>query len=307
MKSLGWQTESGYLPTKAKPISVENKSMSSLKSVLSKLAEKKSSGSKETNTSRLNRGKKEKDPMKEKEKMMIPPPEKQTAEEIRTRRSLEAKAKIYEEMMNGGINKFAKNPTLINFDVKKKLITGHITKEQSDQGVNSHTEPPQEQSEDEEQQEQLPKEQQSTNPWQWSRGTKDQEDRELLEEWELEKQAEREFKSLVEQRINEEMEKTECEEDQENEREEQQSTFNETGSVSNSNPLRFKETPYYHHYSSDAKIKSQWERTINSSAKGFLKEIHQRTAVERSSKTGDRKRSLEGEPEDDNRNKKLKF
>jgi hypothetical protein len=303
MKSLGWQTESGYLPTKAKPINVENKSMSSLKSILSKLAEKKSSDSKETNTSRLNRGKKEKDPMKEKEKMPNPPPNKQTAEEIRIQRSLEAKAKIYEEMMNGGINKFAKNPTLINFDVKKKLITGHITKEHSDQRGDSPTELTQEQSEEAEQ---LPKEPQSTDPWLWSRGTKDQEDRELLEEWELEKQAEREFKSLVEQRINQEMDKKESKED-ENEREEQQSTFNETGPVSNSNPLRFKETPYYHHYSSEAKIKSQWERTINSSAKGFLKEIHQRTADERSSKTGDRKRSLEGEREDDNRNKKLKF
>jgi hypothetical protein len=68
-----------------------------------------------------------------------------------------------------------------------------------------------------------------------------------------------------------------------NEREEQQSTFNEQ-------VLFPTQIHCYHHYSSEAKIK--WKRKINFSAKGFLKEIHQRTTVEPSSNTENRKRSL---------------
>jgi hypothetical protein len=127
--SLGWQTESALLPSKAKPITVDDKSMFSLKAIISREEQKREQLS-------INKGlqkivvKSKSDSNKaavDKVRSGAACKNEDTvvAEDAAAFARLRAKAKIYEDMVAG---KIACDDTLVSFDSKKPLSSEHDEK-----------------------------------------------------------------------------------------------------------------------------------------------------------------------------------
>ena len=134
--SLGWQTESALLPGKIKHIHVDNKSMVGLKALVLQQEQqlKMKQGQSHERSMRnlaktpLYTGSKNKDKLdpgpsnkKEGEKSndSQPPDPEDLAIEIRAQRALEAKARLYEEMSQGKIQGTG-DASLVNFQAKKQ-------------------------------------------------------------------------------------------------------------------------------------------------------------------------------------------
>lgn len=276
--SLGWQTESALLPSKAKPIHVDSKSLLQLKSLISQQEQLR----KEDDLT----GKRRRTFKQKSSKDLIEPDKysknasnlsnssiEELTLDLKVQKSLEAKAKLYDEMLRKNGDNDSEHPLLIDFDEKRKIMQqishedeGKEEEEKEEDTSTNVTDKPSNAS-------------QYSEPirvtteygpeqWQWSKGnptraTKGEEQEEERDNFSREWKAEKEFKSLVDHRINEEL---------------RQATASHTRPE----------------ISEAARIKTQWEKTLQSNARVYLEEVHQKTEQERMT-TSSNKRSLREE------------
>ena len=253
--SLGWRTESTFLPSKSKAIVVENSSINQLKNVISNLKSKNAASGEKDQKKKLQSS------LKEAIKNGQKPKSSQSNEEYRIQKSLEAKAKLYDEMMNGK-HSFAKNPTLVDFDRKKTSNEkDHSSSSQPEHSINTIYHENDNFGEEKAEGEDVDEEPHrgEEDPWRWSNGRE-----ETQEEWEQEKKAERDFKVLMDSRIQAEI---------------KEGMRSDDAPSLSLGPISLKNTNTRN--VSEARVKSAWERTLNSSAKVYLKELHRRTEEER--------------------------
>lgn len=276
--SLGWQTESALLPSKAKPIHVDSKSLLQLKSLISQQEQLRKEDDSTGKRRRTFKQKSSKDLIDlEKSSKNTSNLSNSSTEElaldVKVQKSLEAKAKLYDEMLRKNGDNDSEHPLLIDFDEKRKIM----------QQLSREDEGKEEEENEEETTTNVPHNASNTSQytepirvtteygpeqWQWSKGnptraSKGEEQEEERDNFSREWKAEKEFKSLVDHRINEEL---------------RQATS------SNTRP----------EISEAARIKTQWEKTLQSNAKVYLEEVHQKTEQERMT-TSSNKRSLREE------------
>lgn len=133
--SLGWQTESALLPSKAKPINVDAKSLLNLKAVVYDQEKalnttKSSKYVKNSLKEDISFNKKIRDPFQKSNAGIEDRIAKDKRLESSQRKtdsmieaSLRAKAKLYDQIANGQISKSTGNAFLINFDEKQKMTS----------------------------------------------------------------------------------------------------------------------------------------------------------------------------------------
>jgi hypothetical protein len=246
--SLGWQTESALLPSKAKPIHVDNKSLLSLKAIVLE-QEQKQQAKKDSlpNTTQYNRFK---TPIissqtrdkgnSEKEKYVGKSMEGEcTSVEYKAQRALEAKAKIYEEMMKKSTSTNSTenflNPTLVDFSAKNKKDQKETNETDNLEPIKHYpSQPPAEKRA-------KVTNEYGSNQWQWSTLnplSAESKPDDVVELWRKEEKDSRDFQRTVDQKIQEEIS---------------------------------------HGVSQGARIKSQWEKGFDSHTKDILDAIHQET------------------------------
>lgn len=271
--SLGWQTESALLPSKAKPISVDGKSLVSLKAIVFSQEKKSSSSNSNLHEKhRLKSSSRDKDPMlrsnpgieaRKNKDAQLSLMDVKSSSSIEA--SLRAKAKLYDEMItNKNLANSATSSFLVNFQEKDVIRSG-------DEDIAKTVDRSHDDDEDEEMVDiidsfgrsrrvkkrsaeyseyfldQATKKYKSSlvpqvnnhsstassGPWAWSTGH----DREDAGEWIDEAVKERGLKSLIEDRVAHEV--------------------NESSTMSKA-----------------ARVKTMWEKTLDSSAREYIDEIH---------------------------------
>lgn len=279
--SLGWQTESALLPSKAKPIHVDSKSLIQLKSLVSQQEKLRQEDREDedniaTKRRRIIRNHKSKQISRDNHfspsSSNAPTESSEISVELRVKRSLEAKAKLYEEMLSQGLHSKTTTDTavgLVDFDEKRRSMAQIAPQKEFDEEEEEKENEvvPAPRSEEE-----IPvTSEYGPQQWQWSTVNPSQsvEQEDFSSEW----RAEKEFKGLVESRINEEL------------------TLHRQNEAMNQRNVTS--------VSEAARIKTQWEKTLQSTAKVFLEEVHQKTEEERAnsshSSSSLQKRSLREE------------
>ncbi len=276
--SLGWQTESALLPSKAKPIHVDSKSLLQLKSLISQQEQLR----KEDDLT----GKRRRTFKQKSSKDLIEPDKysknasnlsnssiEELALDVKVQKSLEAKAKLYDEMLRKNGDNDSEHPLLIDFDEKRKIMQQLSHEDEGKEEEENEKETTINVSHNPSNTSQYSEPIRVTTEygpeqWQWSKGnptraTKGEEQEEERDNFSREWKAEKEFKSLVDHRINEELRQT---------------------TSSNTRP----------EISEAARIKTQWEKTLQSNARVYLEEVHQKTEQERMTSSSN-KRSLREE------------
>lgn len=289
--SLGWQTESAILPSKAKPIHVDNKSMVGLKALVLQQEQqlKLKQGSSQERTMRnlskvsLYQGQKRqqdheksghkndnnnKSSSSTNNKNDTESDPQELAIEIRAQRALEAKARLYEEMSKGSVT-VGQQSGLVDFNAKKKTrIEGNKEDDpwrRDNSGSSSHSENHYQDGRDGLERDSVKKGETSSrvliygygpDQWQWNgapsaggQGNKEVDDH--MKAYKEERQQERQYQHEIERRVEEEMNK----------------------------PISS--------ISQEARVKTQWEKTLNSSARDYLDAIHRETERGRESSGGD--------------------
>jgi hypothetical protein len=272
--SLGWQTESALLPSKSKPINnVSNKSLLQLKNLIfqqeqvkkakpeiekiirKRFTNRKGSDDSELGPSRVGLNSSEE-------------PGSEISLELKIQKSLEAKAKLYDELTLKSAGVVAEsNLPLIDFNKRKELLDDHlrgtVLVDEEDGELHESTAVSYEDQFNGS--EKARKDEigliigdYGPEQWQWSKGSSQGK---TVEQWKHERKIEYQFQRNVEDRIHHEI----------------ASSSSSFSSVSRH--------PYFidNHtkISKEAKIKTQWEKTLNSHAKSFLQEIHEETLQER--------------------------
>lgn len=259
--SLGWQTESAILPSKAKPIAVDQKSLLPLKALI--LQQEQQRKNEKGTAKKIQRV-----PFHKKQQEETKGSSSRSKDGIdegvikRAQKALEAKAKLYEELSSKGGGGEGE-ASLVDFNRKKTH-----KKEDEDED---------EEGEDEEEEGGGFQQAVSSAPlvsfsygpqqWQWSRGSGGGrtnvgddsggnegvggEEDAVVDKWREERRRERDLQSTIEDRISAEM------------RQEEEEKGGEGIA------------------SSSAKIRSQWEKTLNSKAREFLQGIHEKVEEER--------------------------
>eukprot|EP01039_Chlorochromonas_danica_P008708 gene8708-9594_t len=241
--SLGWQTESALLPSKAKPIKVGDRSLLSLKAIVFEKEQQRHTQGAQDGETRLKAIRKAAVASKEKESHTSSTKSTKSREvtdeealrEQRAAAALAAKAQLYEDILAGKVQGEA---SLIDFGSKRKL-------DRREEGSVSATK------EVEQGARKAAKVVQDYGPqqWQWSRGDAathevegDSHDPDaVVAEWRASQQAEKAFKLEAERRLQD-------------------------------LPVSL---------SKAARVQTQWEKTLQSSAREYIKEVHQEVVDER--------------------------
>jgi hypothetical protein len=236
--SLGWQTESALLPSKAKAINVDSKSLFSLKAVIYETEQRKTSMIKDKPKRSLQR--KFSDKANEEEE------EPKDPFVNKAEKALEAKSKLYEEILSGRVEGEA---SLVDFSSKRLKTSGaddfpeetHLYST-----VQSAPSPSVVTAEYGKQQ------------WQWSKGkASEKESEEVVAKWRKEEQASRKLQEEVTKRI-----------------------AAEHGTMNGSSKSNAMESGW-EGVSNAARIKTQWEKTLNSSAREYINQVHEETLANR--------------------------
>lgn len=251
--SLGWSCESAILPRKARPIDVDSTSFERLKNLVN---DKEKNITKNTNSfSDIRKekvaSKKQRDKMKDelggKKSVRAEKDEK----DAQAARALAAKAKLYDDIMKGKVNG---KSALVNFEEK-------VAVEQPVAAAPAKTEPKRVVVE-----EPSCVTENSTLAalYPWSTGQIN-----YTEEYLEEKASEKTLREIIEERINAEA---------------PISVTSSGGSSSRGGEISFKHSAVpttgnsnSSSVSEAARIKTQWEQTLNNSARAYIDEIHQET------------------------------
>ena len=244
--SLGWSCESAILPRKARPIEVDSTSIERLKNLVNAKEQKITKNTNSFSEIRKEKvaSKKQRDKMKDelggKKSLRAEKDEK----DAQAARALAAKAKLYEDIMKG---KVSGKSALVNFEdkvgveqpaVQNKVETKKVVEEPVLVTENSTL----------------------AALYPWSTGQIN-----YNEEYLDEKASEKTLKQIIEERINAEA----------------PIKVTSSSSSNGSSSLSFKQsdsaTANSGSVSEAARIKTQWEQTLNNSARAYIDEIHQET------------------------------
>lgn len=248
--SLGWSCESAILPRKARPIEVDSSSFERLKNLVSAKEQNVTKNSNSFSDLRKEKvaSKKQRDKMKDelggKKSVRAEKDEK----DAQAARALAAKAKLYEDIMNGKVNG---KSALVNFEekvsveppvaVNKPEPKKHVVEEPIIVTENSTL----------------------AALYPWSTGQIN-----YTEEYLDEKASEKNLRQIIEERINAEAPIS--------------VTSSSSSSSVRSGEINFKQPALDKNSTSGsiseaARIKTMWEQTLNNSARTYIDEIHQET------------------------------
>jgi len=258
--SLGWQTESALLPSKSKAIHVNSKSLFSLKAIVYETEQRQKLQAKEKPVRSLNNTLNNK-------KESIKSDEKDDPDDLQDNNvkdpeiALTAKSKIYEQIMQGQVEGDA---SLVDFGTKRqKLSNDHIgdsLRKTASEVVNPSI-----------------TSSYGKDQWQWSKGASEtqNDDQQVASQWRKDEVATK----LLQKEVDRQIEKEYSQQGPHlsGERIKSQTT-KDNDNKTNTSTTSFSDTAL----SEGAKIKTQWEKTLNSSARGFLDKIHEETLASRS-------------------------
>lgn len=277
--SLGWQGESALLPRKAKPITVDSKSMVRLKATILD-EQQKMSFRKNEKTPRLrgSRGAKsgdrkdvfaERNAGLEDRKKRDLEDSSNVQSKDKVARTLAEKAKIYEEMKSGSLDiGKSSSALLINFDNKDKCSSHQIKDDPQQSSVVYDT--------DEMGRMKRPKmcssyygpgdggvgdRKDNASAWEWSRGKPSK------EEDEIDFTVEREYTKYIEGRLQ-------AAADGRGDSSAATASGPAAHSYSDKQSTRHQDASYI---SEASRVKSQWEKTLHGESKHHLEAIHQET------------------------------
>jgi hypothetical protein len=267
--SLGWQTESALLPSKAKPIAVGDRSILSLKALLYQKEQQRSLKSSNTDidTQPSKHRNKEKDnnalQIGKKRKEISKPRDEEEEREEKARQALEAKARLYEEIEAGKASGAA---ALVDFKTKHKQNKYESSSLSPPSTVNSVS--------NEVSKPKIVHHEYGANQWQWSNSNSNSSisntnvisndnnlnlnPDDVISQWRTEQREERALQNEIETRISSHT------------------------NIANSNGSNNTNTSG----SSYRVQQSQWEKVLNNSAKPYLEAVHQEVEKIRNSSTG---------------------
>lgn len=260
--SLGWQTESTFLPRKSKPIQVNNSSMDRLKQLINKEEEKrKLTHSSQTNTEKST------DKQDYKFKRSTKPIAKKKKDDLdiyyakdydslkiedKARIALEAKSKLYEEARKG--NPIGSASLVVFADKPDEPSSSHNLNESYEPHKTSENNPDTLRNPPTLTSAQIIGE--TNDPWQWSKGTStaNEDAQQTIQQWKTNQIQKKTLQEEIDKRIQEEF------------------IHKQKDIISSvSQPISFASV------SSGARIKTQWDQVLQSSSKAFIEEIHQET------------------------------
>lgn len=261
--SLGWQTESALLPSKSKQINnVDDKSMVGLKALIYS-EENKRTGDK-VNRKAVNRKRKEsegKDSQSKSSGNKRVATDDHDNKQSKVFQSLNAKSKLYNDLMSGS-STVDGAASLIDFDNKRDDHKRHAIESEIDHRgayggpptVSASVCVPSS----------ICSASSSSSQWVWSKGSKTENGGHDEDFYITSKCQERLLSQQIEEKIAIEMQQS------------GQSGQSGQSAVFSQRPVSMGQYAS-NDISSHAKVKTQWEKTLNSSAKNYLEDVHSAT------------------------------